>query len=98
MDESVAITTSAATTGTVAFKNHRAGTVYIPAGSDITSLTFHVAPKPGGTFVPLYAATVAVALTVVHTRAYALPAALAGCKAFRMVGSHAGTVHISFQE
>lgn len=98
MNETVAVTAAVGTTGEVEFRDYRAGMVFVPAASSITTLTFHVAPKAGGTYLPLYtAAGAAVALTVAHTRAYALPAELAGCRAFKMVGNAAGNVEVSFQ-
>jgi hypothetical protein len=97
MERSVSITDSATTTGEVPYhRDAQSGMVFVPAGSSLTSLTFHVAPKGGGTFLPLYDAGSAVALTVVQGRAYQLPSTLRGCAAFRMVGSHAGTVEVSF--
>lgn len=99
MSATYALTDSAATTAAIEFGDYRAGMVFVPAGSAITSLTFHAAPKGGGTYLPLYtSAGAAVALTVAAGRCYTLPADVAGCKALKMVANAAGSVEVSFQE
>jgi hypothetical protein len=94
-----ALTDSATTTAAIPYRDYAAGTVYVPAASStMTTLTFHVAPKPGGTYLPLYNSSGAVVMTVAHTRAYPLPAELKGCQAFKMVANAAGNVEVTFQE
>jgi hypothetical protein len=93
-----ALTNSTSTTPEIAYRDYEAGMVYIPANSSITLLTFHVAPKPGGTYLPLQDSDGAVTLTVAHTKAYQLPSDLNGAKAFKMVANAAGSVEITFKE
>lgn len=118
MNETVAVTVHPASSGEVEFRNYRAGMVFIPSGSDITYLIFYVAPKAGGTYLPLQCAAAGqssssssssgdegvdigagtLVLSVAAGYAYQLPGALAGCRAFKMVGDAAGSVDVSFQE
>jgi hypothetical protein len=72
--------------------------VFIPAGSSITTLTFLVAPEPGGTYLPHYVTTSATTMTVQGGRAYQLPTTLSGVRAVKITVNAAGTVDISFQE
>jgi len=75
-----------------------AGTIFIPAGSTITTLTYHAAPKKGGTYLPLQtSAGVAVTQTVVATKAYDMPASLVGCGAIKIVTNADGAVEISIK-
>lgn len=89
------LTTSATTTPEIDVNNFAAGQVHVPTGSSITSLTYHAAPDKGGTYLPLQtSAGVAVTQTVAQTKAYDLPAQIAGCRYIRIVADAAGSVTI----
>lgn len=102
----VAVTDDVATTGEINFRRMVGGTVYIPDGSGLTSLTFHVAPDLGGTYLPLQnsptiaspaGTPVAVTMTVAQAKAYPLPAELFGAVGVKMVGNTSGSVDISLK-
>lgn len=76
----------------------KSATIYIPTGSTITTLTYHAAPKKGGTYLPLQtSAGVAVTQTVAADKAYDMPASLAGCGAIKIVSNANGAVSISMK-
>lgn len=91
----ISTTDSLTTTDEVLLDGAEQGTLYVPAGSTITSVSFYVAPAPGGTFVALYSATTAVELTTTVSRAYAIPAAVFGARAMKMVCNTSGTLPVS---
>jgi len=68
--------------------------VYVPAGSAISLLTFHVGGE--GVHLPLYEGAVAVTLNVAAGRSYRIPA-LNSCQTFKMEADAAGSVEVSFQ-
>lgn len=99
---SVSVTTSATTTPAISFSEFAGGTLYIPTGSSITSLTFHASPHVGGTFYPAYddssmSSPAAIVLTVAANRCYPIPSSLFGSGAFKMVSDAAGTVYLSMK-
>lgn len=91
----VAMTDSAATTAEIPYSEASGGMFRIPAGSSITSLTWYSSESIGGTFAAAYDEDgVAVTQTVVHTRSYAIPAALFGSGSIKAVVNAAGTVYM----
>lgn len=97
-DATVALTTSAATSPAIDLSKWAWGEVFIPSGSPITTLTYHVAPTLGGTYLAAYDSTpAAVAQTVVAGRAYPIPSPLFGAAAMRIVVNAAGSVLISLK-
>lgn len=99
---SVSVTTSATTTGEVNFSEFAGGTLYVPTGSSITSLTFYVAPGIGGTYLAAYddssmSTPAAIVLTVSAAKAYPLPSSLFAAGSLRMVGNAAGTVYLTLK-
>lgn len=90
--------TTASTTAEIVYGGVHYAVIFVPTGSSITSLTFHAAPKSGGTFLPLYDTFGdAVVLTVAAGKAYPVPSACQGVGAIKMVGDAAGDVKVSFQ-
>lgn len=77
----------------------RGGTIFIPAASPITSLTYWAAEKAGGTYLPLYEAdgSTAVTQTVEAGRAYDMPAAVFGCLAIKIRVNSNGSVFITMK-
>ena len=98
-NQTVSCTTSATTTEQVPIGEMKQGTVFIPTGSLITSLTFHGAPTVDGTFLPLYdAAKAALAQTsLTAARAYQIPTAAFGAAAIKIVTDAAGDVDVSLK-
>ena len=94
----ISLDTAIGTTEEIPFENANAGTIHIPTGSAITTLTYHAAPAPGGTYLPLNdKAGAAVTQTVAATKCYELPTAVAGCGALKIVVNAAGLVDLSIK-
>src|SRR4030042_3586482 len=84
----------------IIYGGYAGGMVFVPtvAGVDITVLTWYAAEKPGGTYLPAYDSTgTAVTQTVSHTKAYPIPAALAGCRAIKAMGDASGSIAVSLK-
>lgn len=70
--------------------------VFVPADSDLTTLTWYAAPARGGTYLPAYDADGApIVQAVAAGGAYPVPVDLAACRALKAVGNADGTVHVS---
>ena len=100
----VSLTDAIATTEEIKFGNYTGGFVLLknaasPAGAAaVTSLTWWVAEKAGGTFHPAYDEDgTAIVQTVAKTRAFAIPAAIFGAVAAKIVVNAAGTVAITLK-
>lgn len=92
--ETVALTDSILTTPEIDW-SWVADAVAVITGNP-TTLTFHAAEGPGGTYKALYDnAGNAVTLAVTQNRTYQLPAALFGCGAIKIVGGAAGNILLS---
>lgn len=96
--KTVTLTTSAATTPEIDIARFAWGEIYIPTGSSITTLTYHVAPEMGGTYLPAQDSSgTAVTQTVGAAKAYPVPAAIWGAYAIRIVANAAGAISVSFK-
>lgn len=96
--ETVALTDAVGTTQEIDYSKYADGSIRIPAGSSITSLTFHGAATRGGTFAALYnASNAAVTRTVAAERIYAIPDECRGLAAIKIVANVAGTVGLSLK-
>lgn len=96
---SVTVDTTLADSKAIPFSNYTSGRIYIPAGSSITSLTFHDSPTEDGTYLASYDDTattpVALALTgLAASRSYPIPAKMFGAAWIKMVPNADGTVAI----
>lgn len=91
----VSVTAAVATTEEILFGSYSMGHIQVPAGSSITSLTFHTAEKKGGTYLAAqdYDGN-AIVLTVAAGKSYPIPLAISGAVAFKMVGDAAGDVAV----
>lgn len=93
-----ALTTSATTTDEISIESFASGQIYVPTGSPITTLTYHVSSKVGGTYFPAQDSTgSAVTQTVAATKAYPIPSALFGAVVMKIVVNSAGSVVISLK-
>jgi hypothetical protein len=96
--EGVAVATAVANSKEIIFTDQAGGFYTVPTGSSITSMTWHTAAKPGGTYVAAYdEAGIAVVQTVEGGRSYELPGALAGAGALKAVGDAAGTIDLNLK-
>jgi hypothetical protein len=94
----LALTTSAGTTPAVNFAQFAGGRIYIPTGSSITTLTFHDAPTPDGTYLPAQDADgEAITLTVEAGKSYPLPDELFAAAQLKIVADAAGSVALALK-
>lgn len=92
------LTTDLTTTPEISISRFAAGTVYIPVGSTITTLTFYAAYSTGGVYFAAYGSTgTALTLAVAANGAYQLPAALFGAGQIKIVADAAGDVELSLK-
>ena len=77
----------------------RGGTIFIPSGSSITTLTYYAAEKLGGTFLPLYESdgSTAVTQTVEAGKAYDMPAAIFGCLVIKIRVNSNGSAFVTMK-
>lgn len=91
-----AITAAVGTTADISYGGYSGGTIHIPTGSGLTSLTFH--SRTGGNNYALYDSTgSAVTLTVAADRSYPIPAACFGCELLRIVGNTTGNIIVTLK-
>lgn len=96
----LSLTTAVGTTDELDMRMAAGGTVHIPSGSSITSLTYYAAPEPGSSSVysPLYTDSgTAVTQTVAADRVYDMPSAVAACGAVKIVANAAGAVKVTLK-
>lgn len=98
----VTLTSSLATSPLIAYAKMSGGTVEIPSGSSITSLTFYSFHSTEGTFLPYFdnsslSAPVAVVMTVTAGNVYQLPDSLFPLSRFKVVANAGGTVYFQFK-
>jgi hypothetical protein len=93
------ITTAIGTTKAIPYGDCNQGQVYVPSGSAITSLTWHVCYAEGGTYVAAYdnGTPSAVVQTVAAGQGHPIPAALAGARWLKAVGDEAGTIYLTMK-
>lgn len=93
-----ALTNSLNTTPAIDISSAGGGSIFIPTGSSINSLTFYISTAVDGTFIALYdGANAAVVKTVAAARGYPLPAECFGALAVKIVANAAGSVDISLK-
>lgn len=95
---SFSLNTAVGTTQEIPYLYYAGGMIFVPTGSSITSLTWHVAPEAGGTYLPAQDSDgAAVTQTVAAAKAYPIPEALFGAPYIKAVVDAAGSVTISFK-
>lgn len=93
-----AITALLATTAVIDMTPYASGVIFIPAGSALTTLTFHAAPtlETNGTYLPLHdSAGTPIVMTVAAEKCYQLPAACYGAQGIKIVGNDAGSINLA---
>lgn len=93
--DSVTVGAAEADSEEIIFTDREVGRFQVPTGSDITTLTWYDAPKPGGTYVAAHDSEGnAVTQTVSAAKSYPIPTALQGAGAIKAVGDAAGTIAV----
>lgn len=96
--ESVAVGTTVGASDAIPFDEFVDGMIYIPAGSSLTTLTWHACNTRNGTYLAAEdAASAAVTQTVGAGQAHPIPAALRGARFLKITGNAAGTVGYSLK-
>lgn len=92
------LTTAIGTTEAIDIAGAASGSIGVPTGSSITSLTYWVS-HDGTTYIPLYAVdnSAAVTQTVAQTRAYPIRSEAFGAKFLKIVADAAGSVYVSLK-
>lgn len=96
--ESVILTTSSATTPEIDIGRFASGTVFIPNGSSITTLTYYSSYIAGGAVAAAYdSAGTAITQTVQADRCYPIPAGVFGSGIIRITGNAVGVIKLSLK-
>lgn len=97
-DVSYSANTAAGTTDVIVSEGFALGSVSVPNGSSVTTLTWYAAPDLDTTPVALKDQDgVAVTQTVAADETHELPSALAGCRVIAAVTNAAGTLNFHFE-
>lgn len=91
----LAVTDDLATTQALRMSDQTSGTVRVPTGSSLTTLTWYISETEDGTYAVFDDAGTSGAQTVEGGKAYSLPAALASVAWAKAVGNVAETVHLN---
>lgn len=95
---SVTVETSVGSSGDIGYGEYIHGTLYVPAASSLTTLTFFGYDATNDAWVQIYdSSNAAVSRTVAASRAYAIPAECNGCSLLRIVGNATGAVVVSLK-
>ncbi len=95
----LALTASLNTTPEIDLSGYASGEIFIAAdvSSPMTSLTYYVAPRVGGTYLAAQDGSGAITTTVVNDKAYIIPSTVFGAGAIKIVANNAGNVGISLK-
>lgn len=95
---SVQLTNAIGTTEEIGYELYGGGTVHVPNGSSVTSLTWWSASERGGTYEAAYDKDGnAVTQTVAADQAHPIPIALFGAAAIKAVANASGSVEVSLK-
>lgn len=96
---SVAVGTTVAASDAIVFGDFANGMVYIPAGSSLTTLTWHASTELSGTYLAAEdAASAAVTQTVAASQSHPIPVALSGARFLKITGNAAGVVGVTLKD
>lgn len=94
-DIGLSLNTAAGTTENLAYGAYSAGTIHVPSGSTITSLTYYAYDHQAQAYSALYTtAGAAVTQTVAAGRAYPIKDEAAGVRTLVLVADAAGSVTV----
>ena len=96
---SVVVATTVGSSDAIAVGDFETGMVYIPAGSSLTTLTWHASTEINGTYLAAEDATsTAITQTVAAGQAHPIPAALSGARFLKITGNAAGVVGVTLKD
>ena len=97
--DSVVVNTAVGSSGTIDYGDFASGMVHVPAGSTITTLTWHSSLKAEGPYLAADdAASAALVQTVAAGQAHPIPIALNGARFLRITGDAVGVVGITMKD
>jgi len=95
----VTVATAVATSQVIRYGPWAGGMVYIPAGSSMTTLTWHACETEDGTYLAAEdAASSAVTQTVAASQAHPIPVALAGARFIKATANAAGVMGVTLKD
>ena len=96
---SIAVGTTVAASDAIAFGDFDRGMVYVPAGSSLTTLTWHASTEQNGTYLAAEDATsTAITQTVGASQAHPIPELLIGARFLKITGNAAGVVGVTLKD
>lgn len=93
--------TAVGSSSAISYGDFEKGMVYVPAGSTLTTLTWHTSISEDGTYMPAYssaAVPAAVTQTVSAGQAYPIPSDLNGARFLKITGNAAGVVGVALKD
>ena len=95
----VTVDTAVASSEAISYGAYTAGAVYIPAGSSITTLTWHACETIDGTYLAAEdSSSAAVTQTVAASQCHPIPEALLGCRFIKATGNAAGVMGVTLKD
>lgn len=96
--DGVAVATAVANSQTIGYVEFQSGSVHVPSGSALTTLTYHTSLKPDGPYIAAFNdSNAAVTRTVAAGRSYPIPDVLRGARFIRITGNAAGSVGLTLK-
>lgn len=97
--ETVAVGATVGASDPIIYGDFDKGTVYVPSGSTIMTLTWHSSLSATGTYLPARSeANVAITTAVVAGQSYPIPVALSGSRFLKITGDAAGVVGVTLKD
>ena len=95
----ITVDTAVADSDAINYGPFASGSVYVPAGSSLTTLTWHACETRAGTYLAAEdAASAAVTQTVAASQVHPMPVALLGCRFLKITGNAEGTVGVTLKD
>lgn len=96
--DSVTVGTAVANSVAISYGDFEKGMVSVPAGSSLTTLTWHASGVEDGTYLPANNASGAITQTVSASKVYPIPSDLAGARFLKITGNAAGVVGVTLKD
>jgi hypothetical protein len=96
--DSVTVDTAVGVSTAIGYGDFEKGMVHVPAGSSLTTLTWHASNYINGTYLPVNNASGAVTQTVSAGKAYPIPSDVIGAQFLKITGNAAGVVGVSLKD
>lgn len=99
--ESLVVDTAVGNSGEIGYGDFEKGMVSVPAGSSLTTLTWHSSLASNGTYLPAFSSAevpAAVTQTVSAGKAYPIPVDLFGARFLKITGNAAGVVGVTLKD